>query len=48
MDAMFTVVCLLAGASLIMAILALMGKIPVGPVLIILAVVELLHCLPVR
>jgi hypothetical protein len=45
---MFTVVCLLAGASLILAILALMNKVPVGPVLVVLAIVELLHCLPIR
>ena len=45
---MFTVMCILALLALIGAVAVMMGKLQVGPVLLLLAIVEALHCIPLK
>lgn len=45
---MFTLVCLLALAAFISAIVSLMGRCPLSVPVLLLSVAELLRCLPVR
>lgn len=45
---MFSVMCLLAVAALISAILSLMGKCPLVAPVLLLALIEVLQCLPLK
>lgn len=45
---MMTVSCLLAVAALIGAILALMNKCPITVPVLLIAIVELVHCIPLQ
>ena len=45
---MMTISCILAAAAFIGAILALMGRCPLTVPVLLLAIVEVLACLPLR
>jgi len=45
---MLTIACLLALGALVSAIVSMMGQCPLSVPVLLLAVVELLHCIPLR
>lgn len=45
---MLSIVCILAVAGLISAILSLMGKVPLTVTVLIISIVQVLACLPLR
>ncbi len=45
---MISVFCLLAVCAFLAAILSLMGKCPLVAPVLLLALIEVLHCLPLR
>lgn len=45
---MLSMLCILAVAGLISAILSLMGKVPVTVSVLIISIVQVLACLPLR
>lgn len=45
---MLSIVCILAVAGLISAILSLMGKVPLTVTVLIISIVQVLACLPLK
>ncbi len=43
-----TIVCILAIAALVMTLASATGRVPLWPGVLLIAIIELIHCIPLR